>query len=90
MKVSQKECELYERDGLRPRGYVAELLRVADSASGGVINLSDDTYAAIRAKYAGMPKRPPQTIPADFDPAREARRMKHGGCCGQASDGNAT
>jgi len=29
---------------------------------------------------------PPQRMPEGFDPAQEARRMKQGGCCGQASE----
>lgn len=29
---------------------------------------------------------PPQRMTDDFDPQTEARRMKQGGCCGQASE----
>lgn len=27
-----------------------------------------------------------ETMPDDFDPEQESRRMKQGGCCGQASE----
>lgn len=42
--------------------------------------------AVVRSECRVKPEPlPPQTMPDDFDPQTEARRMKQGGCCGQAS-----
>ena len=86
--VNLHECEAYERSGLRPDGYAALIRRRAASVSDGVVYLADDVYTAIKAETQsrGYAARPAQPIPADFDPQREARRMKQGGCCGQASE----
>lgn len=35
---------------------------------------------------ARVPVREPYPMPEGHDPEREARRMKQGGCCGQASE----
>lgn len=49
----------------------------------------DDSGRLISHSINIKPNRPPQPMPEGFDPQQEARRMKHGGCCGQPSDGDA-
>ena len=80
MKYSVAKIEAMEASGGRPPGYADACLAAAYKADGRWLWLDADAYRKLANRYR------PQPIPADFDPAQEARRMRQGGCCGQASE----
>lgn len=61
---------------------------VMRSAFGKTLRIIDETGEQVGTAMfvAGTPPRPkPMPMPEDFDPEREAARMRQGGCCGKPS-----
>jgi hypothetical protein len=78
IRIYAKDSSIADGEAVVMRGAFGKPLRIIDEAGNVVGHAS---FVAVAPKT-----RKPETMPADFDPETESRRMKQGGCCGKPSE----
>jgi hypothetical protein len=78
IRIYAKDSSIADGEAVVMRNAFGKQLRIVDEAGNAVGHAS---FAAATPK-----PRKPETMPDDFDPETESRRMKQGGCCGKPSE----